>query len=117
MSEKLTDIIRGLIKSEIPSPKELRRGLILSYRDATPDNPRNRLLCYRNGQKPSPREMQIVVRDLQSVVPDAQIGESGYWTWKSERGLVYGCYTLSWFPPDGFVQATLFQEQEAVSYE
>ena len=109
MSEKLTEIIRGLIKGEIPSPRELRRGLILSYKDATPDNPRNRLLCYRNGQKPSPLEMRIVVRDLQSAVPDAEIVESDYWTWRSKTGLIYGCYTLSWFPPDGMVPAALFE--------
>lgn len=109
MSEKLPEIIRALIKGEMKSPHELRRGLILSYKDATPDNPRNRLLCYRNGQKPSPLEMRIVVRDLQSVVPDAEIVESDYWTWRSKTGLIYGCYTLSWFPPDGMVQAVLFE--------
>lgn len=108
MSEKLPHTIRQLIKGEIQSPHELRRGLILSYKDATPDNPKNRLLCYRNGKKPSVTEMRTVVRDLQSVVPDVQIEESDYWTWRSERGLIYGCYTLLWFPPGGMVQAELF---------
>ena len=49
------------------------------------------------------------MRDLQSVVPDAEIVESDYWTWRSKTGLIYGCYTLSWFPPDGMVQAALFE--------
>lgn len=49
-----------------------------------------------------------MVRDLAVVVPDAEIKESDYWTWKSGRGVVYGCYTLSWAPPDGLVQAVLF---------
>lgn len=111
MSEKLPEIIKQLIKGEMKSPHELRRGLILSYKDAEPSNPRNRLLCYRNGKRPSEQEMKTVVRDLQRVVPDAEIVESDYWTWRNEeRGLIYGCYTLSWFPPDGMVQATLFTE-------
>lgn len=109
MSEKLPEIIRALIKGEMKSPHELRRGLILSYKDAELSNPRNRLLCYRNGKKPSEREMKTMVRGLQTVVPDAEIVESEYWTWRSERGLIYGCYTLSWFPPDGMVRAGLFE--------
>ena len=113
MTTPLPDVIRGLIQGEIPSPKELRGGLILSYKDTETSNPRNRLLCYRNGKRPSEREMKIMVRDLKKVVPDAEIVESEYWTWKSKNGLVYGCYTLSWFPPDGLVQATLFQEGAA----
>ena len=108
MSEKLPEIIRALTRNEMESPHELRRGLILSYRDAEPSNPRNRLLCYRNGKRPSEQEMKIVVRDLQKAVPDAEIVESDYWTWRSKTGLIYGCYTLSWFPPDGMLQATLF---------
>lgn len=110
MSEKLPDIIKGLIRREILSPKELRGGLLLSYKDATPDNPVNRLLCYRNGRRPSVTEMRTMVRDLKTVVPEVEIAESDYWTWQSERGVTYGCYTLSWPPADGLVQATLFKE-------
>ncbi len=110
MKATLPDIIRALIRRELASPWELNGGLILAYKDATPDNPFNRLLCYRNGQKPGVTEMRTMVRDLQKVVPDAEIKESDYWTWKNERGLVYGCYTLSWAPVDGLVQAQLFTE-------
>lgn len=110
MSEKLPEIIKGLIKQQIPSPKELRGGLLLSYRDADPGMPMNRLLCYRNGRKPGVTEMRTMVRDLQVVVPEAEIKESDYWTWKSDKGVVYGCYTLSWAPVDGLVQVTLFAE-------
>lgn len=108
MSEKLPDIIRGLIRREITSPHRLRGGLILAYRDATTTEPANRLLCYRNGSRPSVTEMRVMVRELAVAVPDAQISESDYWTWRSGRGVVYGCYTLSWPPPDGQVQAVLF---------
>ena len=110
MSEKLPDIIKALIKQEIHSPKELRGGLLLSYKDATSDNPANRLLCYRNGRRPSVTEMRTMVRDLKTVVPEADITESDYWTWQNGKGLIYGCYTLSWPPVDGLVQRTLFAE-------
>lgn len=110
MSEKLPDIIKGLIKRQIPSPKELRGGLLLSYKDADPGMPLNRLLCYRNGRRPSVTEMRTMVRDLKTVVPEVDITESDYWTWQSDKGLIYGCYTLSWPPVDGLVQRTLFAE-------
>lgn len=110
MSGKLTGIIRALIRRDIPSPKELEGGLILAYKDAEPRNPVNRLLCYRNGRKPSVTEMRTMVRHLKVVVPEAEIRESDYWTWQSERGVIYGCYTLSWAPVDGLAQAQLFME-------
>lgn len=110
MSEKLPDIIKALIRREIPSPKELRGGLILAYKDASVGNPHNRLLCYRNGRRPSVTEMRTMVRDLKVVVPEVDVTESDYWTWQNDRGVIYGCYTLSWPPVDGLVQSTLFKE-------
>ncbi len=104
----LTDIIQSLIRGEIKSPFPLTGGLRLRFKQATTEHP-NRLLCYRNGRRPSVTEMRVMVRELGAVLPaGVEIAQSDYWTWRNEKGVIYGCYTLSWLRPDEFVQVELF---------